>query len=152
VGGGPFPSELNGEEAENLRQKGNEFGSTTGRPRRVGWLDLVALKYAIMTNGLDEVFLTKLDVLDEMAEIEAVTHYRSAGKTSQVFDPSFDYLDTVQPVTERFPGWRESTCGIRSYTDLPARARDYLSFIEDYIQVPIRYVSVGSAREETIEK
>jgi len=150
VGGGPFPSELSDAIGDRLREKGNEFGATTGRARRVGWLDLVALKYAIMVNGVDEIFLTKLDVLDGFETLEVVTRYRSHGRISDTFDPSFDFLDGVETVTRSLPGWQEATGNIRSFDGLPDPARDYIHFIEDYVGVPCRFVSVGSGREQTI--
>lgn len=152
VGGGPFPSELFGDEAISLREKGSEYGATTGRPRRVGWLDLVALKYAVMINGLDEIFLTKLDVLDTFEEIKAVTAYRFNGEENTVFEPSIDYLDNVDPLLKTFPGWNTSIEGIKDFHQLPPQARDYIRFIEEFIQVPIRFISVGSRRDQTIKR
>ncbi len=152
VGGGPFPSELFKKEAERLRQKGNEFGSTTGRPRRVGWLDLVALKYAIMVNGVDEIFITKLDVLDDFEEIKLVTHYEYKGVRNQIFDTSLDYLDNVETVEKTFAGWNTSIGEARSFQDLPGKAREYIQFIEDYIQITVKYISVGVERDQTIKK
>ncbi|MCK4765835.1 MAG: adenylosuccinate synthase [Candidatus Aminicenantes bacterium] len=152
VGGGPFPAELSGESAEFLREKGKEYGATTGRPRRVGWLDLVALKYALMINGVDDVFLTKLDVLDEFDEINVVTAYETAGKKSDVFDPSIDYLSSVKPVLKSFPGWKKNTGETVKYADLPPRARDYIEFIENFTGVPVCCISVGAAREQTISR
>lgn len=152
VGGGPFPAELFEDEAEYLRKKGNEFGSTTGRPRRVGWLDLVALKYAVMVNGVDELFLTKLDVLDELEEIKVVTHYEYQGEKNQVFDFSFDYLNNVKVFTRSFPGWKSVLGEAKVYSDLPNNARQYVEFIEDYIDVPVKYISLGMERDQTIQK
>ncbi len=152
VGGGPFPSELFDQAADFLREKGKEFGATTGRPRRVGWLDLVALKYAIMVNGVDDVFLTKLDVLDEFEEIKLVTAYEVAGEEQEVFDPSIDYLQVVKPVLKSLPGWKRSINECKDYQDLPRAARDYIGFIENVIQVPVRYISIGTARNQTIKR
>jgi adenylosuccinate synthase len=152
VGGGPFPSELFDAEADYLREKGNEYGATTGRPRRVGWLDLVALKYAIMINALDEVFFTKLDVLDEFDEIKAVTAYEYQGKKQEVFEPSIDYLENIKPVLTSFPGWNSNTGEIREYHQLPANARHYIESIEKFIEIPVRYISTGGNREQTIKR
>lgn len=152
VGGGPFPSELSGRAAEFLREKGKEYGATTGRARRVGWLDLVALKYAIMVNGVDEVFLTKLDVLDDFEEIAVVTAYELAGRQEQVFDPAVDWLERAKPVLKRFAGWKTSIKECRHYEDLAQGAQAYIEFIEDFIQVPVRYISIGTAREQTIKR
>jgi adenylosuccinate synthase len=151
VGGGPFPSELFDSEADMLRDRGNEYGSTTGRPRRVGWLDLVALKYAIMVNGVDEIFLTKLDVLDDFEEIRLVTDYEYRGEKNQLFDLSLEYLEQVKSVTKSFPGWKEVIGQARNVEDLPARAREYLGFIEDYIRIPVKYISIGMERDQTIK-
>ena len=152
VGGGPFPSEVFAEEADVLREAGSEYGSTTGRPRRVGWLDLVALKYSIMLNGVDEVFLTKLDVLDDFEEIKVVTAYEYKGQKTNHFNPHIDYLDAVKPVCKSFPGWGESTGETRDYGQLPVKVKNYLEYIEDFIKIPIAYISVGSTREQTICK
>ncbi len=151
VGGGPFPSELFGDEADFLREKGREYGATTGRPRRVGWLDLVALSYAIMINGIDEVFLTKLDVLAEFDEINVVTAYETgSGEKNQIFEPAIDYLEQVKPVLRSFKGWGKNISDITAYRDLPREARDYIGFIEEYTGVPLQYISVGSERHQTI--
>jgi adenylosuccinate synthase len=153
VGGGPFPSELFGQEADFLREKGGEYGATTGRPRRVGWLDLVALTYAIMIDGVDEVFLTKLDVLAEFDEINVVTAYETGnGEKNHVFDPAIDYLEQVKPVLRPFKGWGKNISDITAYRDLPGEARDYIDFIEDYTGVPLQYISVGSKRHQTIKR
>lgn len=152
VGEGPFPTELFEEESDFLREKGKEFGSTTGRPRRVGWLDLVALKYSVMINGIDSVFVTKLDIFDEFDEIKVVTDYEINGEQNQIFDPSIDYLNKVKPVFKSFPGWKKSICNIKSFDDLPERTKDYIKFIENYIKIPVEYISVGTQREQTINR
>ncbi|MCP5046844.1 MAG: adenylosuccinate synthase [bacterium] len=150
VGGGPFPSELSGGVADLLRKEGNEYGATTGRPRRVGWLDLVALKYAIMLNGVDEIFFTKLDVLDNFDEINAVTAYEVDGKTSAIFDSSLEFLEQTKPVLKRFPGWKTPITDIDNYDQLPPEARSYIKFVEEFTGVPFNYISVGSRRHQTI--
>lgn len=154
VGEGPFPSELSGEESEFLRAKGNEYGATTGRPRRVGWLDLVALKYALTINGIDGIFLTKLDVLDEFDEIKAVTAYKNcdSGEETTVFDPYSVTLERVQPVTETFSGWKSNTSVLRDFNEFPQAAKDYIAFIEKYTGVPVEIVSVGTGRQQTVRK
>ncbi len=154
VGEGPFPSELSGDEAEFLRAKGNEYGATTGRPRRVGWLDLVALKYAITINGIDSIFLTKLDVLDEFEEIKAVTAYRNCdtGEETSIFDPYCVALEQAHPVGKSFPGWQTDTGGIQDFKDIPLAAKEYIAFIEEYTGVPVEIVSVGTGRKQTIRK
>jgi adenylosuccinate synthase len=152
VGGGPFPSELSDQTGEFLRKQGNEYGATTGRPRRVGWLDLVALKYALMINGVDQVFLTKLDVLDSFDEIETVTAYRIDGEETEIFEPSFDHPDRLQPVYRSFKGWKTGISDITRYSQLPVEARDYISFIESFTGVPVHTISVGTERHQTIKK
>lgn len=152
VGGGPFPSELFNTVADLLRERGKEYGSTTGRPRRVGWLDLVALKYAIMINGVDELFITKLDVLDNFEEINIVTSYNVNGEKSDVFNPHIDYLNEVEPIAKSFLGWKKNISNIRDYKDLPDEAKTYLDFIEDFVKIPITFISVGHSRSETISR
>lgn len=152
VGEGPFPSELFGEEGETLRRVGNEYGATTGRPRRVGWLDLVALKYAIRINGTDSLFITKLDVLDDFTEIRVATAYEIDGKTTDVFEPHFDFLDRVRPVYQTLPGWLAPTTQARAYEELPAATRDYLRFIEEYTETPVEFISNGTLRRQTIQR
>lgn len=152
VGEGPFPTELFEEESDFLREKGNEFGSTTGRPRRVGWLDLVALKYSVMINGVNSVFVTKLDIFDEFDEIKVVTDYEINGEQNQIFDPSIDYLNEVEPVFKSFPGWKKSICNVKTFDDLPEKTKYYIKFIENYIKIPVEYISVGTQREQTINR
>jgi len=152
VGEGPFPSELFDRSGERLREIGNEFGATTGRPRRVGWLDLVALRYALMVNGADAMFMTKLDVLDDFAEIKVAVAYDCAGVTTDRFDPDPEILQNVRPVYRIFKGWREATGRARSFAELPPSARVYLKFIEEQTLVPVEYVSVGTLREQTIRR
>ncbi|MCU0287288.1 MAG: adenylosuccinate synthase [Acidobacteria bacterium] len=152
VGEGPFPSELSGSEAEFLREKGREYGATTGRPRRVGWLDLAALKYAIMINGVNEIFFTKMDVLDEFDEIKVIIGYEHAGKRTDEFDPSIEFLGQIKPIMQSLPGWKTSIGEIKKYEDLPLKARQYIEFIENFINAPLRYISSGVLREQTIKR
>jgi adenylosuccinate synthase len=151
VGEGPFPTELSDENGRMLRERGNEYGSTTGRPRRVGWLDLVALKYAVQINGVDAIFLTKLDVLDELAEIQVATAYELDGRRDDLFQPHADILSRSQPVYQTLSGWQKKLGAIDRFRDLPRQTRDYLRFIEDFVQVPVRYVSLGGERRQTIK-
>jgi len=152
VGGGPFPSELLDKTGDYLREKGNEYGATTGRPRRVGWLDLVALKYALMINGVDSIFLTKLDVLDSFDEINAVVAYKTNdGNTGEIFDPSIEYLGEVTPVLKSFQGWKQETSSVRQFGQLPQKAKDYIEFIREFTGVPIEFISVGTERYQTIK-
>jgi adenylosuccinate synthase len=150
VGGGPFTTELDDEIGESLRKRGNEFGTVTGRPRRCGWLDLVAVRYAQALNGSDGIALTKLDVLDDLAEIQVCTGYRVAGSVGGEFPADRAALAAAEPVYRTFPGWRCKTVGLLEWEDLPVAARDYVRFIEDEIEAPVVFLSTGPRREETI--
>jgi adenylosuccinate synthase len=152
VGSGPFPTELHDEVGEQIRQAGREFGSTTGRPRRTGWIDLPALRYAIMLNGVTELHLMKADVLDAFTEIKACTHYRTATgeSTPQLPDPG--ELTTVTPEYITLPGWNTDLTQITDAAKLPANLVSYLDFLERELQVPIRIVSVGPDRVSTLHR
>ncbi len=150
VGNGPFPTELDNELGEQIRKTGHEFGATTGRPRRTGWLDLVALRYAARVNGMSELVVTKLDVLDALDEVRACTAYRVNGVETKVFPLGCETLEAVEPVYTTFPGWKTNTIGITSFDALPTEAKTYLDFIESYLKVPIKIVSTGPDRTETI--
>jgi adenylosuccinate synthase len=152
VGNGPFPSELQGELADRLREEGNEYGATTGRPRRCGWFDVVAIRHAVRVNGLTQLIITKLDVLDGLSEVCAVTAYDIGGVHTAEMPESLADLTAARPITERFPGWRSPTTNARQWDDLPADARKYLDRLEEMAGVPIRLVSVGSGREENVER
>jgi adenylosuccinate synthase len=147
VGSGPFPTELNDETGNLLREKGYEFGSTTGRPRRCGWLDLPALKYAIMINGVTQLFMTKSDVMSGFDTVKVCTSYRSGGKECR--EISVEDLQ-IEPVYRELPGWNENISLIREFRKLPQNLRKYIKFVEDQTGIPIRMVSVGPDREETI--
>ncbi len=147
VGHGPFPSEMPETEAERLRRAGEEYGATTGRPRRCGWLDLVALRYAARVNGLDEIVVTKLDVLDGFEEIQVAVAYDYRGRKTQDAPAGARQLEACRPIWQRFPGWRTSTRGVRRWEALPAAAQRYLEAIEEASGVPIRRVSVGAEME-----
>ncbi|HVD97142.1 MAG TPA: adenylosuccinate synthase [Cytophagaceae bacterium] len=150
VGGGPFPTELLNEEGETLRKEGNEFGSTTGRPRRCGWIDLPALKYAIMLSGVTEMLMMKADVLNSFKEIKVCTHYKLTDGTLTDMLP-YDLCDqNYEPVYKTMKGWNCSLQGISSYENLPAELSDYISFLESQLNVPITVVSVGPDRTQTI--
>jgi adenylosuccinate synthase len=148
VGEGPFPTELFDEVGDRIRAVGHEFGSVTKRPRRTGWIDLPALRYAARVNGLDGIALTKLDVLTGLAHVRACVAYDTpAGRTR---DLPIDALATATPVYETFEGWSEELGAARAISELPAAARAYVSFLEQQIEVPIDLVSVGARRDETI--
>lgn len=148
VGSGPFPTELNDEVGEKLRQKGFEFGATTGRPRRTGWLDLVALKYAIMIDGVTELIMMKADVLDTFDTIKIAVGYKVNGKeTTHV---PFDTYAKIEPVYKEFKGWNRELSSIREYSNLPEEFKNYISFIENELKVPVKIISLGPDRDQTI--
>lgn len=154
VGNGPFPSEFDpareGSLEDYIRNTGREFGVTTGRARRVGYLDLVALRYACRTNGITSLALTHLDVYDGMEEIKVCVAYETPDQTLEDMPSSPRVLSSVSPVTRKFPGWSEDISGSRSYEDLPENARSYIEFIESYVEVPVSVISVGYERAQTI--
>lgn len=151
VGNGPFPTELLDETGEKLREKGAEFGATTGRPRRCGWLDLVALKYVVQLNGINELTLTKMDVMDGFEEIQVCTGYKLNGEETDVFPLSLDDIEKVEPVYTSLPGWNESIEGLTDWDDLPETAKSYIHFIEKYLGVKFTVISTGPKRSETIQ-
>ena len=150
VGGGPFPTELLDETGENLRKKGNEYGATTGRPRRCGWLDLVALRYSAMINGISHIALTKLDVLSGMKTIKACVSYNIDGKETTVFPSDITKLEQAEPVYKTFDGWSENISNVRRIEELPKAAREYIDFIKNNVMTPYCVVSVGTDRTQTI--
>ena len=150
VGEGPLPTELHGTEGDELRESGREYGASTGRPRRCGWYDAVAVRYAVRVNGIDALALTKLDVLDGLAEIPICTGYRHQGGVTTELPSSGAALAACEPVYERMPGWSAPAAGVRRYEDLPSEARDYIARIEEVTGVPVTIVSTGSERSDTI--
>ncbi|MBW3468689.1 adenylosuccinate synthase [Arthrospiribacter ruber] len=150
VGSGPFPTELFDEDGEAMRKEGNEFGSTTGRPRRCGWIDLPALKYSIMINGVTQLFMMKADVLNIFEQIKVCTHYELPDGT--MVDRLTYELDSVEvkPVYQTVPGWNQSLADISSYDGFPKELKDYVDMLEKALEVPIRMVSVGPDRKQTI--
>ncbi|HEY2433969.1 MAG TPA: adenylosuccinate synthase [Vicinamibacterales bacterium] len=150
VGEGPLPTELFGAIGTRLRETGQEFGAVTGRPRRCGWFDAVAVRYAVRVNGLDALALTKLDVLDGMPELQICTAYRCDGATLHEFPGEIAQLSRCEPIYETMPGWSQPTAGIRRYADLPADAQRYIARLEALTGVPAAVLSTGSAREDTI--
>src|SRR5687767_12964582 len=150
VGGGPFPTELSDGVGERLRQRGQEFGATTGRPRRTGWFDAAALKRSIQLNGVSGLCITKLDVLDGVEAVKICVGYKLEGTFSEILPVGAEELERCHPVYEELPGWMESTVGIKSYDALPRGARDYLDRIESLAGVPIDLISTGPDRDETI--
>jgi len=150
VGEGPFISEFSPDLMQKIRNKGKEFGATTGRPRRCGWFDAVMAKFSVMINGANEMAVMKLDVLDELKSIKICTAYKYRGKTFKEFPYDLEILTKAKPVYEEFPGWQENIGAIRAYGQLPVNARRYLDKLQDLLRVKISYISVGSKREETI--
>lgn len=150
VGSGPFPTELFDETGEKIRQVGHEFGAVTGRPRRCGWLDLVALKYTVMIDGVTDLIMMKSDCLDDFDTIKVCTSYKVDGvETDQV---PFDIAAKIDPVYTEFPGWKKDLTGIRKESELPQEFKNYIKFMEDYLGVPISIISLGPDREATIER
>lgn len=150
VGGGPFPTELHDATGEKMRKEGNEFGATTGRPRRCGWLDLPALKYTIMINGVTQLFMMKADVLNIFEEIKVCTAYKySDGRQTERFAGDM-VEEAIEPVYQTLKGWNQSLEDIESYEDFPAPLKDYVSFLEAQLNVPVNIVSIGPDRKETV--
>ena len=150
VGNGPLPTELSEPLASEMRRLGNEFGATTGRPRRCGWFDAVVVRYAARVNGLTGLAVTKLDVLDTLETLQVCTAYEVDGERLEEFPGDLTLLDRATPLYERFDGWRTSTAGARTMADLPAGARKYLDRVRDLAGTPIAYVSVGTKRDQII--
>jgi adenylosuccinate synthase len=154
VGNGPFPTEFDPASQSSLetfiRETGREYGTTTGRPRRCGYLDLVALRYAVTANSIDRLVLTHLDVYDELPEFEACVAYRIRGRLVEDFPASVRDLEEAEPVLRKFRGWKTGIGAVRAYEELPREAKDYVAFIEEYAETPVSMVSVGSDRTATI--
>jgi adenylosuccinate synthase len=150
VGEGPFPTELTGDMGNILRDSGNEYGSVTGRPRRCGWYDAVAVRYGVRINGIDALALTKLDVLDGVEKLEICTAYTCGGRTLSEFPSDVSQLSACTPVYESMPGWKTPTRGVRRYEDLPEAARRYIARLEEVSGVRAAIVSTGSERDDTI--
>jgi adenylosuccinate synthase len=150
VGEGPLPTELTGEMGNRLRDTGNEYGAVTGRPRRCGWYDAVAVRYGVRINGLDALALTKLDVLDGLERIDICTGYRCGSRILTEFPSDISQLAACQPVYESMPGWSTPTKGARRFADLPDNARRYIARLEEVSGVPAALVSTGSERDDTI--
>lgn len=150
VGSGPFPTELFDETGEKIRKIGNEFGAVTGRPRRCGWLDLVALKYTVMIDGVTDLIMMKSDCLDSFGTIKVCTSYIIDGKETDQFP--FDTEAEITPVYTEFKGWNQDLTGCRAEDELPETFKEYIRFMENYLKVPIKIISLGPDREATIER
>ena len=151
VGSGPFPSELNGSDGEKLQKVGSEFGATTGRPRRCGWFDAIAAKYSCMINGLTDIALTKLDILDSFKEIKICVGYEYDGEQIDTYSELLD-LHNVKPIYKTFKGWNTDLNGINDYNMLPFECKEYIEFIEDFVKTKISIISIGPGRNEIIQK
>ncbi len=150
VGEGPFPTEIKDVLGEKIREKGGEYGATTGRPRRCGWLDMVALRYAARINGFSGIVLTKLDILDGLEKIKICTAYRCEGRLYEEFPKELNILENCEPVYEEVSGWKENTGGIKSFEKLPSTAQSYVKRIERMLNVEARIISSGQKRDELI--
>ncbi|MBU4590258.1 MAG: adenylosuccinate synthase [Candidatus Omnitrophica bacterium] len=151
VGEGPFPTQFKDDLMEKIRRKGKEFGATTGRPRRCGWFDAVIVRHSVIVNGLSEIAVTKLDVLDEMEKIKISTSYKYKGKTYRDFPADIDVLANCEPVYEEHDGWMQDTTAVKKYKDLPKNAKAYLKRLSELLDVKIGIVSVGSKRKQTFK-
>jgi adenylosuccinate synthase len=150
VGEGPFPTEMHDSLGEELRTKGGEFGATTGRPRRCGWLDLVALRHAVRVNGIGGLVITKLDILDGMSTVKVCSRYQYGGKSYEEFPKDLPFLEGCTPIYEAFPGWKESTIGISDFEGLPENAKRYIKMIEENLGVSVDIISTGEKRSDII--
>lgn len=150
VGGGPFPTELEDETGERLRKIGREFGATTGRARRCGWIDIPALKYAIMLNGVTQLIMMKADVLDTFEKIYACTHYNYNGEVIDYMPYDINSIKP-EPILEEIEGWNQDLTGIRSQEEIPAKLQNYITYLEKHLEVPIKFLSVGPDRVQTLE-
>src|SRR3989338_758421 len=150
VGEGPFPTEFPPQLMTHIRERGEEYGATTGRPRRCGWFDALVTRHSVLVNGLGKIVVMKLDVLDELPKIKICVGYRFRGKRYNHFPADIEVLEGAAPIYEEHPGWQESTESARHWQDLPVNARKYLKRLEALLQVPISIVSVGSKRSQTI--
>ena len=150
VGGGPFPTELCDEAGDRLRDRGGEYGATTGRPRRCGWLDMVALRYAAKVNGLTGLIVTKLDVLTGENVVKIAVKYECEGRETDKFPPFSYILEKCKPIYEELPGWKEDVTGCRTFEELPENAKNYINRIEEMLGIPVVMVSVGQERDQII--
>jgi adenylosuccinate synthase len=150
VGSGPFPTEAQGPEGEKIRERGGEYGAVTGRPRRCGWFDVAAARYSARVNHLDSLIITKLDILDSLSEIPVGLEYEYQGKRFTDFPPDIERLDQVQVHYRMLPGWQQPTFGLRDFSKLPQKAKDYLQFLSDQVGVEIAMVSTGPERDQVL--
>ena len=150
VGSGPFPTELHDDMGELLRKTGNEFGSTTGRPRRCGWIDLVVLQFACMINGVTQIIMTKTDILDDIADLQVCNSYKINGEEKNFVPFQMNGLD-IDPVYKSFEGWKTDITTIKDHAALPQKMKEYIAYINDFLKVPVKYISNGPGRDQIIE-
>jgi adenylosuccinate synthase len=150
VGSGPFPTEIKDSLGDALREKGGEYGATTGRPRRCGWLDMVILRHSVRINGITGIAVTKLDILDGFESIKFCTAYRHGGKTYDEFPKEINVIEECEPVYEELKGWGTSTLGTRDFNKLPGAAKSYIKAIEKMLRVKVHMISTGQRRDELI--
>lgn len=151
VGEGPLPTQLDGKLADEIREKGQEYGTTTGRPRRVGWLDLAAVKFACIISGVTEIAITKIDILSGLKQIKVCIAYKLNGKSIPYSSCGYQELSTLTPIYKTLPGWKEEIDGITKLKDLPKNCQKYIEFIEKFLGVPVKLISTGPQREEYIK-
>lgn len=151
VGNGPVPTEVYDNLADQIREKGQEFGTTTGRPRRIGWLDLEAVKFACEVCGVTDIAITKIDILPGLSRIKVCIDYKLNGKPIPYSSCGYNELDKVTPIYKEFPGWTESITGVTKLKDLPVNCQKYIQFIEDFLRIPVKIISTGPARKEYIK-
>jgi len=149
VGSGPFPTELNDETGELIRKTGNEFGSTTGRPRRCGWIDLIALQFACMINGVTQIIMTKADILDTLPELNVCNGYNINGEEKNFVPFQMNRVD-VKPQYKTFTGWMKDITAITQYNDLPKEMRNYIDYLNKFLGVPVKYISNGPGRDQLV--
>ncbi len=151
VGGGPVPTEIHGRLADAIREKGGEYGTTTGRPRRIGWLDLEAVRFSCKINNVSELVITKLDILSGLLEIKLCVGYTLNGKKLHYSECGYKELEKVKPIYKTFPGWMDDISGVRKFTDLPKECKVYLNFIKKFLGVKYKFVSVGAERNANVK-
>ncbi len=149
VGSGPFPTELTDEKGDFLRNAGNEFGSTTGRPRRCGWIDLVALQFACMINGVTQLVMTKADILDGLQQLKVCNSYKINGEEKNYIPFQMNRVD-IEPLYKDFEGWNTDITGIKDYISMPGQMKTYIGYLNDYLKVPVKYISNGPGREQIV--
>ncbi len=149
VGSGPFPTELTDEKGDFLRNAGNEFGSTTGRPRRCGWIDLVALQFACMINGVTQLVMTKADILDGLQQLKVCNTYKINGEEKNYIPFQMNRVD-IEPLYKDFEGWNTDITGIKDYISMPGQMKTYIGYLNDYLKVPVKYISNGPGREQIV--